>query len=81
MAKNNAEKNPAAVALGKLGAAATNRKMTPEQRIERARRAGLASLKSITPERRRENGRRGAMVRWAKWNAAMAAAKRSPEAA
>lgn len=37
-------KNPAAVALGKLGAAARNRKMTPQQRSESARRAALAGV-------------------------------------
>lgn len=37
-------KNPAAVALGKLGAAARNASMTPEQRSESARRASLARV-------------------------------------
>ena len=37
-------KNPAAVALGKLGAAARNKRMTPEQRSEASRRAALAGV-------------------------------------
>jgi len=35
-------KNPAAVALGKRGAKARLKKLTPEQRSEIARKAGLA---------------------------------------
>jgi hypothetical protein len=36
------KKNAAAVALGKLGAKARNRKLTPEERSEIARRGGKA---------------------------------------
>jgi hypothetical protein len=36
------KKNPAAVALGKRGQKARHKKLTPEQRSEIARKAGLA---------------------------------------
>ena len=37
-----AKKNPAAVALGKRGAKARNKALTPEERSEIARKAGKA---------------------------------------
>jgi hypothetical protein len=37
-----AKKNPAAVALGKRGAKKRNQNLTPEQRSDIARKAGLA---------------------------------------
>jgi hypothetical protein len=37
-----AKKNPAAVALGKRGAKARNKSLTPEERSEIARKAGKA---------------------------------------
>jgi hypothetical protein len=44
------EKNPAAVALGKLGAS----------------KGGKARAEKLSPERRKEIARRAAKVRWAK---------------
>lgn len=48
------KKNAAAVALGRLGAKVRNKKLTPEERSEIARRAGLAGgrgRKKTRPEK------------------------------
>jgi hypothetical protein len=62
-----AEKNPAAVALGILGASkgglARARKMTPEARQDSARRAGKARMSRLTPEARIELARRASNAR------------------
>jgi hypothetical protein len=63
---DNRKKNRAAVALGKLRAAS----MTPAEREESARKAGLvggaARAQALTPERRAEIARKAAAARWAK---------------
>jgi hypothetical protein len=60
------KKNPAAVALAKLRTAS----MTPEERSDVARKAGLASWparrKKIPKKQRQEIARKAAAARWAK---------------
>jgi hypothetical protein len=52
------KKNPAAVAMAKLRL----KKLTPEQRSEIARKAGLASRASLTPEERSANARKAGLA-------------------
>lgn len=56
------EKNPHAVALGRLGAAkgnaARNAALTSEQRREIAQRAGIASWEGAARAKRTANGRK-----------------------
>ena len=69
-----AKKNPAAVALGKLGGKkggpARMRAMTPEERQAFARAGGLAGAKAravlLTPAKRKEIARKAAAARWGK---------------
>jgi len=46
------QKNPNAVALGKLGGRARAKKLSPEQRAEIARKAGLARNVKLSASRR-----------------------------
>jgi general stress protein YciG len=59
-------KNPAAVALGKLGGKKGGRArmaaMTPEERSEFARQGGKTSRKNSTPEERRERARKAGLA-------------------
>ena len=48
------EKNPAAVALGRLGGKARAKKLSQAERSESARKAVQVRLKSMTPEERSE---------------------------
>jgi len=63
-------KNPAAVALGKLGAKkggkARARLLTEDERREIASKGGKARLKKMTPQQRSESARKAAAARWAK---------------
>jgi hypothetical protein len=62
------EKNPHAVALGRLGGAkggrARARALTAEQRQQIARRAAAARSKSLSPKERQQLARRAALARW-----------------
>jgi hypothetical protein len=63
-------KNPAAVALGKLGAKKGGRAralmLTGEERQEIASKGGKARHKSMTPEERSASARKAAQARWRK---------------
>jgi hypothetical protein len=60
------KKNPAAVALGRLGGVARAKSLTPEEREESARKAGKARLTTMTAKQRREVAKKAAAARWAK---------------
>ena len=68
------EKNPHAVALGRLGGKkggpARARSLSAEQRIESASKAGKAGgtarAKKMTKEQRSESARKAALARWRK---------------
>jgi hypothetical protein len=61
-----ARKNPAAVALGKRSGI----RMTPKERQERGRNAGLlggkARAEKLTPAQRSESAKQAALARWGK---------------
>jgi hypothetical protein len=59
-------KLPAAVALGRRGARARYRDLSPEQRQAVARQAAQARWRTVSPEERSALGRRAARARWAK---------------
>jgi hypothetical protein len=59
-------KNPAAVALGRLGGKARLRKMTADQRSDVARQGGKARFSDMTAGQRKAVARRAAAARWAK---------------
>lgn len=63
-------KNPAAVALGRLGGQkggiARREALTPEQRSESARKAALARNTKLSRKRRKEIATKAAEARWAK---------------
>jgi hypothetical protein len=65
-----AKKNPAAVALGKLGGKASMKARSDEEREEFARTGGLAGGKAraaaLSPAKRKEIARKAAAKRWAK---------------
>ena len=65
-AAKTTKKNPAAVALAKLRAAS----MTPEERAESARVAGLvggkARARALTKAQRKEIAQKAARARWGK---------------
>lgn len=48
------QKNPAAVALGRLGATATNLKLSKEQKTERGKKAASARWQGMTEEERKK---------------------------
>jgi len=50
--KQTPKKNPAAVALGKLGGKACAESRSAEERSEAARKAGLARSEKLAPEER-----------------------------
>ncbi len=58
------EKNPNAVALGRLGGKKRAEGLSKEERSRIARKASRAAKAKITPEQRRQWGRAGAKVRW-----------------
>jgi hypothetical protein len=60
------KKNLAAVALGRLGAAARNRSLTDKEREALSRKAGKARMQTMTPEQRRVVAKAAAKARWAK---------------
>jgi hypothetical protein len=68
--KSVKKKNPAAVALGKLGGLkggkARAAKLSPERRVEIARKASAARMTKISPERRQEIARKAILARWSK---------------
>jgi hypothetical protein len=51
--KRTPKKNPAAVALGRLGGKASAASRSPQERSEGARKAGLARSKKLTAGERR----------------------------
>jgi len=58
------QKNPNAVALGRLGGKKRAERLSKEERSRIARKASRAAKVKITPEQRREWGRAGAKRRW-----------------
>ena len=71
MAQNvKKRKNPAAVALGRLGGLkggkARARSLSAERKSEIARIATVARLKRLSPKRRSEIARHASSVRWKK---------------
>jgi hypothetical protein len=58
------KKNPAAVALGKLGGARRAENMTPEERSAAAAAAVAARNEKLSAKRRREIARQAAEARW-----------------
>ena len=58
------QKNPNAVALGRLGGKKRAESLTKEERSRIARKASRAAKAKITTEQRREWGRAGAKARW-----------------
>jgi len=62
------KKNPAAVALGKLGGRARAEKLSAERQSEIGRLAGMVGGKrraeALTPEQRRAIARKAANARW-----------------
>jgi hypothetical protein len=65
-----ARKNPAAVALGRLGGKARAEKLSAEQQSEIGRNAGLVGGKrraeALTAKRRSEIAKKAAAARWGK---------------
>jgi hypothetical protein len=61
--KQTPKKNPAAVALGKLGGRASAESRSPQERSEAARKAGLARSKKLTKEERRRIAMLGVKAR------------------
>jgi hypothetical protein len=65
-----ARKNPAAVALGRLGGKARAEKLSAEQQSEIGRKAGSIGGKrraeALTAKRRSEIAKRAVAARWAK---------------
>jgi hypothetical protein len=59
-------KLPEAVALGRRGARARYRNLSPEARGEIARQAAQARWRTVSPQERSALGRRAARARWAK---------------
>lgn len=63
-----AEKNPAAVELGRLGGRATMKKLSRKQRVALAKSGGLvggkARAKKLTAKQRREIAMKAARARW-----------------
>lgn len=68
--RQSRKKNPHAVALGRLGGAATAAILTPEQQSAIGRKAGLeggpARAAALSPKRRREIAKKAAEARWGK---------------
>ena len=58
------QKNPNAVALGRLGGKKRAENLSQEERSRISRKASRAAKAKITPEQRREWGRAGAQARW-----------------
>jgi len=58
------EKNPNAVALGRLGGKKRAQALSKEERSLIARKASRAAQKRITQEQRRKWGLAGAKARW-----------------
>lgn len=66
--KEGTRKNPAAVALGKLGGAkggkARARKLSAARRSEIARLAAKARARALSPRERSESARKAVLARW-----------------
>ncbi len=64
------KKNPAAVALGRLGGLkggdARAKKLSAERRSEIARKASSARMDALSPQRRSEIARNAILTRWKK---------------
>jgi hypothetical protein len=60
------KKNPAAVALGKLGGRARATKLSAGERSRISRDAAIARSKKLTPAERRRIAMLGVKARWAK---------------
>jgi len=61
--KRTPKKNPAAVALGRLGGTASADSRSPQERSEAARKAGLARSKKLSAEERRRIAMLGVKAR------------------
>ena len=66
MDEKKKEKNPAAVALGKMSAA----KAGAVGMSKKGRKGGKARAAALSPERQSEIGRKAIAARWAKYRAA-----------
>ena len=70
MPAQSKKKNPAAVALGRLGGLkggnARARKLTAKVRSEIARKASAARMTKISAKRRKEIGRAAILARWSR---------------
>jgi hypothetical protein len=60
------KKNPAAVALGRLGGVARAKSLTAKGREESARKAGKARLSTMTTKQRSAVAKKAAAARWKK---------------
>ena len=60
------EKNPHAVALGRLGGKQRARKLSSAERSRIARSASLAAVRHVSSAERRKWGLLGARMRWGK---------------
>ncbi len=60
------KKNPAAVALGKLGGTARAASLSPGERSRSARKAALARARQMTKAERQMIARKAAAARWPK---------------
>jgi hypothetical protein len=58
------KKNPAVVALGKLGAAARNANLSDKEKEELSRKAGKAHMTTVTVEERRRIAKLATKGRW-----------------
>jgi hypothetical protein len=68
--RKEVKKNPAAVALGRLGGLkggkARAKKLSAKRKSEIARKAGLGRMKKLSSKRRSEIARNAIMARWSK---------------
>jgi hypothetical protein len=60
------KKNPAAVAMGKLGGAARAKSLTPTQRSEIARMGAMARAKKLSAAKLKQIAMLGVKARWGK---------------
>jgi len=70
-------KNPAAVALGKLGGKATAAKLSREDYSDLGKKGAKSRAETLTPERRKEIARKAVMARWAKVKAESGVGKKA----
>jgi len=59
-------KNPAAVALGRLGGRATAAQLSRDDYAELGKKGAKSRSETLTPEQRKEIARKAVLARWAK---------------